>query len=316
MRILFLGAGGIGGLVGGRLAQHGADVTFLVREKRQAQLEADGLRIESPQGDAQVKVKTLLKSQVGADYDLVVLTAKAYDLDDAIDTLRPALAGEAAILPLLNGIAHIELLNREFGAARVLGGTARMQVTLTPEGVVRQLNDWQTVTFGEQDGSESARLQTFKALLTQTGIEAKLSTNIMRELWLKLVHLATVASATCAMRANLGEIARTPEGTAMLLRLLETNAEIAAQAGHRPDEKFLQTYRDLFATRDAKYEASMLRDLEKGGRIESEQVIGYMLQRCRAAGLPDAMLLMAYTHVKAYEQRRDAGRLPAHPAGK
>ena len=311
MKILFLGAGGIGGLVGGRLAQHGADVTFLVREKRQAQLQADGLRIESPQGNAQVRVKTLLKSQVGADYDLVVLTAKAYDLDDAIDTLRPALAGEAAILPLLNGIAHIERLNQEFGAARVLGGTARMQVTLTPEGVVRQLNDWQTVTFGEQDGSESARLQTFKGLLAKTGIEAKLSTNIMRELWLKLVHLATVASATCAMRANLGEIARTPEGTALLLRLLDTNAEIAARAGHRPDEKFLQTYRDLFATRDAKYEASMLRDLEKGGQIESEQVIGYMLQRCRAAGLPDAMHLMAYTHVKAYEQRRDAGRLPA-----
>lgn len=316
MKILVLGAGGIGGLVGGRLAQHGADVTFLVREKRQAQLQDGGLRIESPQGDAQVQVKTLLKSQVGPDYDLVMLTAKAYDLDDAIETLRPALAGKAAILPLLNGIAHIERLNKEFGAARVLGGTARMQVTLTPEGVVRQLNDWQTITFGEQDGSESARLQDFKALLAKTGIEAKLSTNIMRDLWLKLVHLATVASATCAMRANIGEIARTPSGTGMLLRLLEINAEIAAQAGHRPDEKFLQTYRDLFATLDAKYEASMLRDLEKGGRIESEQVIGYMLERCRAAGLPDDMHLMAYTHVKAYEQRRDAGRLPAHPAGK
>jgi 2-dehydropantoate 2-reductase len=310
MKILVLGAGGIGGLVGGRMAQHGADVTFLVRERRRAQLQKDGLRIESPQGDAQVKVKALLKDEVKAEYDLVILTSKAYDLEDAIATLRPALEGNAVILPLLNGIAHIERLNQEFGAARVLGGTARMQVTLTPEGVVRQLNDWQTVTFGAQDGGDSEPLQTFKALLEKTGIEAKLSANILRELWMKLVHLATVASATCAMRANIGEIARTPEGTGMLLRLLGINAEIAAHAGHRPDEKFLQTYRDLFATHDAKYEASMLRDLEKGGQIESEQVIGYMLQRCRAAGLPDEMHVMAYTHVKAYEQRRDAGRLP------
>jgi 2-dehydropantoate 2-reductase len=239
------------------------------------------------------------------------LTCKAYDLDDAIDTVRPALGKGAAILPLLNGIAHIEKLNALFGEKQVLGGTARMQVTLTPEGVVRQLNDWQTLTFGEQDGSESERVKTLKKLLEPTGIEARLSTEIVRELWMKLVHLATVASGTCMMRANLGEIARTPHGTAMMERLLERNAAIAAHAGHKPDEKFLSTYRTLFATRDAKYEASMLRDLEKGGRIESEQILGYMLERCRKAGVADDLHLAAYTHVKAFEERRDANRLPA-----
>lgn len=310
MKLLVLGAGGIGGLTGGRLAQHGADVTFLVREKRRAQLAKDGLQIESPQGNATVKVKALQKAEIKPEYDLVLLTCKAYDLDDALETVRPAMRADTAILPLLNGIAHIEKLNAEFGARQVLGGTARMQVTLTPEGIVKQLNDWQTLTFGEQDGSVSERLKTFKSLFDPTGIEAKLSTEIVRELWMKLVHLATVAGGTCMMRANLGEIARTPEGTALMLRLLDRNAAIAAHAGHRPDEKFLDTYRKLFATLDAKYEASMLRDLEKGGRIESEQILGYMLDRCRQAGVEDDLHAAAYTHVKAFEQRRDAGRLP------
>jgi 2-dehydropantoate 2-reductase len=310
MKILVLGAGGIGGLTGGRLAQHGADVTFLVREKRKAQLDADGLRIVSPQGDAIVKVRTVLKSEVQPEYDLVILTCKAYDLQDAIDTLRPAIGDKTAILPLLNGIAHIELLNAEFGASRVLGGTAKMQVTLTPEGTVKQLNDWQTLTFGEQQGGVSERLQAFEKLLKPTGITAKLSSNIIRELWLKLVHLATVAGATCLMRANVGEIVRTPEGTVFLNRLLSTNSDIAAHNGHRPDDEFLGTYRKLFETRDATYEASMLRDLERGGRVEAEQILGYMLSKCREAGINDALHLATYTHVKSYEQRRDADRLP------
>ena len=311
MKMLVLGAGGIGGLVGGRLAQRGSDVTFLVREKRKAQLDREGLTIESPQGHAHVQVRSILQAEAGAVYDLVLLTCKAYDLDSAMEAIRPAVGPSTAVLPLLNGIAHLERLNQAFGPERVLGGTARMQVTLTPSGTIRQLNDWQTITFGEQDGRESERLQAFQSALEPTGIEAKLSRSIQRELWMKLVHLATVASGTCLMRANIGEIARTPEGTALLNRLLQLNAEIATREGHPPEESFLQGYRKLFATQDATYEASMLRDLEKGGQVEAEQIVGFMLERCRAAGLDDALLLAAYTHLKAYEQRRDAGRLPA-----
>jgi 2-dehydropantoate 2-reductase len=314
MKLLVLGAGGTGGLFGGRLAQSGADVTFLVREKRKADLLENGLRIESQFGNATLSVQAKVQPEIGPDYDLVLLTCKAYDLPSAIETIRPAMAGSAAVLPLLNGLAHIERLNAEFGQHKVLGGTARVQVTLTPQGVIKQLNDWQTVTFGEQDGSVSARASELKALFDKTGVEAKLSTNIMRELWLKLVHLSTVAGMTCLMRGNLGEIVRTPEGSDLLIKFFQANAEIAARAGHRPDDKFVNTYMDLFRQSDSRYEASMLRDLERGGQIESEQILGYMLRQCRAAGLPDALHLAAYTHVKTFEQRRDAGRLPGAPA--
>lgn len=310
LKILVLGAGGTGGFFGGRLAQTGADVTFLVRKKRRMQLADRGLQIESRYGNASVPVKAKLASEIGADFDIVLLTCKAYDLPSAIESIRPAMHGRAAVLPLLNGFAHVEQLNGLFGPRNVIPGTARIQVTLTPEGVVRQLNEWQTITFGEQDGAVSERVKRLKALFDETGVECRISPNIVRELWWKLVHLATVAGMTCLMRANLGEIARTPEGSALLTSFLDANAAIAAHFGHWPDDAFLKTYRELFRNRDAMYEASMLRDLEKGGPIESEHILGFMLKKCREAGLADALHLAAYTHVKAYEERRAAGRLP------
>lgn len=310
MKILVLGAGGIGGYFGGRLLQAGAAVTFLVRENRRRQLREHGLRIESQYGDATLEVDAKLQSEIAADYDLILLTCKAYDLASAIDTISPAVSRSTAILPLLNGIAHIGLLNERFGRDKVLGGTAKIQVTLTPERVVRQLNDWQTITFGEQDGSESPRALELKALLEKTGVEVKLSRNIVRELWMKLVHLSTVAGMTCLMRANLGEIIRTPEGSALLKAFFDANARIAACAGHAPDDAFARTYYNLFEQRDSRYEASMLRDLEKGGPIEAEHILGFMLNRCREAGLDDTVHRLAYTHVKAYEERRAANRLP------
>lgn len=310
MKILILGAGGIGGYFGGRLLQAGANVTFLVREKRRRQLIEGGLRIESQYGNATLRVDAKLQSEIEANYDLIILTCKAYDLASAIETIRPAVSRSTAILPLLNGIAHIDVLNKEFGREKVLGGTAKIQVTLSPEGSVRQLNDWQTLTFGEQDGSESSRVLELKALHEKTGIEVKLSRNIMCELWLKLVHLSTVAGMTCMMRANLGEIVRTPEGTMLLKAFFDANARIAAFAGHAPDEAFVRTYHSLFEQRDSRYEASMLRDIEKGGPIESEHILGFMLNKAREAGLDDTVYRLAYTHVKAYDERRAANRLP------
>lgn len=312
MKILVLGAGGVGGYFGGRLAEAGADVTFLVREKRREQLRSQGLRIESPYGNATLRVEARLQSEIEPAYDLVLLTCKAYDLPSALEAVTPAMANSAAILPLLNGIAHLEALNARFGPKRVLGGTARIQVTLTADGVVRQLNDWQTITFGEQDGSESSRVLALKALFDRTRVEARISRDIVRELWLKLVHLSTVAGMTCLMRANLGEIVRTPDGAELLRAFFERNVRIASWAGYAPDEAFIRTYSELFSQRDSQYEASMLRDIEKGGPIEADHILGFMLRKCREAGVEDTLHRVAYAHVKAYEERRSANRLPRY----
>ena len=311
MKILVLGAGGIGGVVGGRLLQNGADVSFVVREGRKKQLAKEGLRVESPFGDLHLQVNALLESELRPEFDLVIIACKAYDLDAAIDTIRHGVSSATAILPLLNGLKHLDRLNQVFGKERVLGGSAKMQVVLSSNGTVRQLNEWQTLTFGEQDGSVTPRVTLLRDLVRKTGIEAVLSTDIHRDMWLKMVHLATVAGMTCLMRANVGEIVRTPEGSELLKKFLHTNAGISAYFGFRPDDKFMDNYLALFSDSASLYEASMARDLEKGGRIESEHILGDMLKRCRDAGLPDTLHAVAYTHLKAYEQRRDAARLPA-----
>lgn len=309
MKILILGAGGVGGYFGGRLVEAGADVTFLVRAPRKAMLESKGLQIQSRLGDATLSVRARLKSEVGSGYDLVVLTCKAYDLPDAIETIEPALAGDAGVLPLLNGVAHMAILSRCFGESRVLGGTAKIAAVLTPEGVIRHLNDWCTLTFGEQNGEVSLRVTALKELFDRTTVDARVSLDIHRDLWLKLVHLHTVASMTSLMRANVGEIIRTPEGKELFQRVLDTNIEIVRQEGYGPDEAFIATYRALFSQSDSLYAASLLRDIERGGPIESDHILGFMLERCRAHGLNDDVHGLAYTSAKAYEQRRAASRL-------
>ena len=310
MKLLILGAGGIGGYVGGRLVQAGADVSFLVRPARQAQLAANGLVIQSIKGDAVLSVKALRRDQLDPNFDLVLLTCKAYDLDDALASLEPAMAGHAAILPLLNGVAHLATLNQRYGSARVLGGVAKIAVTLTAEGVIRHLNDFCYLSFGEQNGQPSARTATLKALLDNTDVKAALTTDIQRELWLKLVHLHTIAAMSSLLRANVGEILRTPDGAALFMQMLDTNLEIARREGHVPDEAFIANCRAMFSNPASNYEASLARDIERGGPVEADHILGDMLAFCRKHGLDDRLHALAYTGAKAYEVRRAAQRLP------
>jgi 2-dehydropantoate 2-reductase len=305
LRILVLGAGGIGGYFGGRLAESGADVTFLVREGRRKSLIEDGLRIESSFGNATLVVKAVMSAQVEPVYDAILLTCKAYDLEAAVDAIAPAVTPTGFVLPLLNGIAHMESLNRRFGENRVLGGTAKIQAELTPGGAIRQFNDWRTITLGEQSGAMSDRVERLAALYAGAkGIEAVAVADIRQRMWEKLVHLATAATMTCLMRASVGEIVRTPDGRDIFLDQLRISAAIAAANGQRSC-----TGGSTFSQRDSAYSTSMLRDIERGGRSEVEHVLGFMLKKAREADIPCHTLLLAYTHIKAFEERRAAGRL-------
>jgi 2-dehydropantoate 2-reductase len=309
-RILVLGAGGTGGYFGGRLAESGADVTFLVREGRRKSLSAQGLRIESPHGDARIAVKTVVESELAPIYDAVILTCKAYDLDTAVAAIAPAVAPTGYVLPFLNGIAHIDVLNEKFGRHHVLGGTAKIQATITPNGAIRQFNDWRALTFGEQSGEMTERVRALAALFeTAKGVEVFAVTDIVQRMWEKLVHLSTAAAMTCLMRANVGEIVRTPHGRELFLDQLRCGAAIAAANGHAPSAAFMKSWEEMFSQPDSQYSTSMLRDIERGGQTEVEHILGFMLDKAKEAQIPCNTLLLAYTNVMAFEQRRAAGRL-------
>ena len=304
MRFLVLGAGGVGGYFGGRLAQNGADVTFLVRERRRDQLVQDGLRIKSPMGDATIPVKTLLAAGLKPEFDVILLTCKAYDLDSSIDAIAPGLKPDGVVLPLLNGLAHLDLLNACFGKPRVLGGIAKIASTLTSEGVVKHLNDWRFVTLGEQSGEISARAAAIAAAFPTDSVAANATATILSEMWEKLVHLSTAAAMTCLMRASVGDIAATPDGTKLFLRLFDLAAAIATANGHPPGDAFVASFRRLFANPTSGYTTSMLRDIQAGNRIEADHIVGFMLAKAREAGLDATLLEIAFTHLKAYEGRR------------
>lgn len=308
MRMLVLGAGALGGYFGGRALEAGLDVTFLVRPRRAAPLARDGLRVESPLGDIARPVATT--DRAGPGFDVVLLSCKAYDLDDAIAAIRPAVEAGAAVLPVLNGLAHMDTLNAAFGPSRVWGGLAKCQATLTADGVVKHLGDWRWLTFGEQDGRMDGRAAALAAALRGAkGLEAEAVPDIQRRMWEKLVHLGTVAAGTVLMRANVGEIVRAG-GRDFLVTLLERNAAIAAAHGHAMTPAFLDSYRALFSDPASSYTASMLRDLEAGGRTEAEHILGFLAAAAGRAGVPAEIHAHALLHARAYDQRRASSRLP------
>lgn len=309
MRILVVGAGATGGYFGARLAEAGADITFLVRPARAERLAADGLNVVSPLGDVTIETpQTVTAADLGTAgaFDCVLLSCKAYDLDTAVADVAPAIGEGTAILPVLNGMAHLDLLDAAFGRARVLGGSCAIAATLTPEGTIRHMSDLCSITYGERDGSPSARISAIDAVMRAGNprFQARLSDKIALEMWEKWVFLATLAGGTTLMRAAIGEIVGAPGGEAFMAALHDECIGIAAAAGHAPREKVAAGARAQLTAEGSTFTASMLRDIEGKGRIEADHVIGDLIARGRSQGLATPLLDLAYTGLKAYEARR------------
>lgn len=310
MKILVLGAGAIGGYFGGRLAQAGADVTFLVRPKRREQLARDGLVVESPLGNLKLPVKTVVAGELEPGYGAILFTCKAYDLDSAMDAIAPSVHAPAAVVPLLNGIAHLERLDARFGREQVMGGTAHINATLRPDGTVVHGDALQNMLFGERDRLKSARALALAEATKAAGIGGGLSEDIEQDLWEKVVFLCALATATCLFRANVREIVGAPGGREAMQRAIAANVAVAAAEGHQPRPASIGRFVERLTDPEGLWSASMLRDLEAGGQVEADHVLGWMLERARRHGVDDTLLSIAYTHLKAYERRRDAKRLP------
>ncbi|MBE1162691.1 2-dehydropantoate 2-reductase [Dyella acidiphila] len=305
MKILMVGAGATGGYFGGRLLESGQDVTFLVRPQRAQTLARDGLRIRSPMGDVTLpSPPTVQADALDRHFDLIIVSCKAYHLPQVIEDLAPAVGPDTAILPILNGMRHLDLLDQRFGAARVLGGSCFIGATLDGEGVIRHLNKPHGLTYGERDGSRSPRVERIEQAMAAARFDPRLSTSILQDMWDKWVFLASLAGITCLMRAPVGAIVAAPGGTQAALGLLEDCHQVAAACGHPPSEASLQRARTTLTEAGSSVSASMMRDLEQGAQIEADHIVGDMLQRGEAAGLELRVLRVAYAHLKAYEARR------------
>jgi 2-dehydropantoate 2-reductase len=311
MRTLVVGAGATGGYYGARLAEAGADITFLVRPARAERLAADGLNVSSPLGDlhlASPRTVTAAKLGEAGAFDLVFLSCKAYDLASAMEDVAPAVGPGTAILPVLNGMAHLDALDARFGADKVLGGSCAIAATLASDGSIRHMTELCSITYGERDGSTSARIEAVDALMKEGGpkFQPRRSDKIVLEMWEKWVFLATLAGSTTLMRAAVGDIVAAPGGRDFILALQGECTAIATAAGFAPREKVADGARTTLTTEGSTFTASMLRDIEGRGRIEADHVIGDLIARARTLlpGTPTPALDRAYTGLKSYEARR------------
>jgi len=304
MKILVVGAGAIGGYFGGRLLEAGRDVTFFVRPKRAAQLAETGLVIKSSLGDVNLpKPPTVQTAELRRNFDLILLSLKAYDLEAAIDSFAPAIGPKTAILPLLNGMRHLDVLDQRFGKDRVLGGECVIAATLDEQGRVLHLNDLHLLTFGERTASRSPRIDAIAREFQGAKTEARVSAVILLEMWEKWVMLASLAGITCLMRATVGDIAAAG-GANLALRLLEECGAAASGAGFAPRPEFLERTRGTLTAAGSSFAASMLRDIERGARIEGDHILGDLIRRGERSLPEHSLLRLAYTHLKAYEVRR------------
>lgn len=307
-RILVLGAGAVGGYFGGRLAAGGSDVTFLVRPARAAALEANGVVVESPMGDLRLPVRAATADTIGGTFDTVLVTAKAYDIAQAIDAIRPAIGPETAILPVLNGLLHLDRLDAAFGPGRVLGGVAYIAATLSAEGVIRHLNRVHGIAFGERTGGVSSRVEAIAREFAKTPVSASASDNIMQDMWEKFVMITALAGINCLMRGSVGDILAAEDGESLTLELLAECEAAAAASGFPPRPQQREQCRAMLTERGSNFSASMRRDLEAGMRTEGDQILGDMLRRARAHRNTAPLLCAAVCHLQVHERRLAAQR--------
>ena len=306
MRILILGAGAIGAYFGARLQQAGGDVTFLVRPGRMAVLRERGLKVSSPFGNVHFAPQLVGREHLREHFDLIILSCKAYDLASAMADIAPAVGKQSLVLPLLNGVRQIDILAARFGSAQVLGGIAQAALRVTPSGEIEHFNSIHRLVAGTLDQQASPILEQLARLMRASGVEFIVADDVEQALWNKFVFWSALAGACCTLRASLGEVLQTVAGEAFVSGLLGECAEVAQACGHALSESQLATCRKQLSEPGSVLAASMWRDIERGSATEAEHTLGDLVGRAESCGVASPRLRLAYSHLQAYELRRQA----------
>ncbi len=312
MRILVVGAGAVGGYFGGRLIQAGRDVTFLVLPKRAEQMQAQGLRIVSPShGDFTVRPETITAAQIASPYDVIFLSVKSYSLAGAINDFAPAVGPQTVIIPVLNGMHHMDVLTQKFGEHAVLGGVCYVATEVDSQGRILQLADFQILAYGELDGKKTSRIEAVHQAFSGAGFDAAISTDILRDMWQKWVWLASLGAITCLLRANIGEIAAVPGGADLSLAALRECAAIAGACGYPMSEKFLGEKALLLNTPGSTLTSSMYRDLTDHAAVEADTILGDLIERGKKRGVNAPLVQAAFISLSIYQQGRARAKAAA-----
>ncbi|NGO79108.1 ketopantoate reductase family protein [Streptomyces sp. YC504] len=310
MKILVVGAGATGGYFGALLARAGRDVTFLVRPGRAAVLRTRGLRItgKGTEDWEPLTPQLALADELSEPYDLILLAVKATALDAAVEAIRPAVGPSTTIMPFLNGLAHVDRLTAEFGADAVLGGVVKVVTTLTPEGDIVRLAPLSQLTFGEQAGGLSKRVEEIREVLDVPGIDAVASADALGAMWSKWAFIVTMGALTCLGRGTVGEVNAVAGGSSLGPALLAEASAVAAAAGYPVPSGELDFTRTVVTTQGSSLVPSLYRDVVDGRPTEAEHLFGDLTARARTAGVATPLLDLATLQLRVHEHRVGGGQ--------
>ena len=313
MRMLVVGAGSVGGYFGGRLAAVGRDVTFLVRPGRAAQL-AGGLSIVSQGRSETIPVKVATAGAAAGEFDVILLAVKAYQLERAIADFAPYVGGKTMILPVLNGMKHIDILRSRFGQSHMIGGVAMIASSLGDRGQILDEGTIHYLAYGEFSGERSGRITALDEFMRDAGCEARLSAEIEREMWEKWAMLASVGAITCLMDGNIGDVASTAGGPDFARALFAEVVAVIATVWRPLSDTFNATIQSQLTKTSSRQTSSMYRDMKAGHRIEADQIIGDLVARATKAGMATPLLAAVLVRLKIYEQWQLSKSVPIDKA--
>lgn len=309
MRFLVLGAGALGGFFGGKLVKGGADVAFLVRPKRAAQLQRDGLIVRSQDWEIRTPVKTIQQGQIDAPFDVILLSCKAYDLGSAMDAIAPAVGPSSVILPMLNGMRHIDTLKERFGAHNVLGGLVALNTVMLGDGSIEQSPmrvNLPAFPFGELDGTHSARCEAIGRAFAAGDITHEISDNIIAAMWMKFFVLASGVTVASLTRSRAGAISRAAAAPAFVSAVIDECTRVMTAEGYPPPPEASNIIRGFFSQPASTYGPSLLVDLEQGRTTEGEHIFGDLVSRAARRGVSVPILTAALCNLQTYEINRAA----------
>ena len=306
MRILVVGAGSTGGYFGGLLARAGRDVTFLVRTARADALRATGLTITGPGGEWTIKPTVVTPDELAAKapYDVVLLAVKAYSLADAIHDVTPAIGGDTVVVPGLNGLAHMDMLDETFGRHRVLGGVMYVATVLDDNGRIVQLDQaLNSLAWGARDAVDGDRAAALIPDFTDAGFTARKSTHIELAMWEKWINLASLGALTCLMRGTVGEIASAHGGIAYADGVVDECIAVAAAYGFPVRPEVAEHAHAGLTDPTSTSTSSMYRDLVAGRPTEADHIIGDLIARAQSRDVDVPLLEIAYTNLSVHQRR-------------
>jgi len=301
MRIAVVGAGGVGGGFGAALAKAGADVTFIARGAHLAAMKSAGLKVQGGRGETHLVPTHATDDPAGiGKVDIVLFCVKLWDVESAGLAIKPLIGPETAVIPLQNGIDAAERLIPILGSNAVMGGVAQISASIIAPGTIQQVGTFMRMIFGELDGKRSKRAEDFLALCQKAGFDAVLSEQILTDLWMKFVLLATNASITALARQPIGKLRDDPEIRPVFIAAHQEVIDVGRARGVALPSNALDIILEFNSHAPPTMKASMALDLERGNRLELPWLGGKVAELGHKLGVPTPTHSLMYAMLKPY----------------